>query len=255
MIQNPQLDGESFFWAGGPVGVLLSHGFSATTTEVRLLGYYLQSRGYTVSGPLLPGHGVTPEALNACTWPEWVAALEKAYQVLCERCQTVFVGGESMGGLLALQTALQHPEMAGVMVYAPAFRTASRLSGLAPFLAPFIPFFTPEPSEAPLSMVDERWKGYTVRPLRAMAQLLQLQKVVQRQMPALKVPLLVVQGRLDKTIDPLSSEHYYQVAGSNIKEFHWLDRSSHCLLLDCEWETAAELSLKFIEQRLKAMEK
>ena len=30
-LHNPQLEGEAFFWEGGPVGVLLSHGYSATT--------------------------------------------------------------------------------------------------------------------------------------------------------------------------------------------------------------------------------
>ena len=35
---NPHMDGSSFFFPGGPVGILLIHGFTATTVEVRALG-------------------------------------------------------------------------------------------------------------------------------------------------------------------------------------------------------------------------
>ena len=51
MIHNPHLEGEPFFWEAGPVGVLLIHGFTATTAEVRPLAKILQQDGYTVSGP------------------------------------------------------------------------------------------------------------------------------------------------------------------------------------------------------------
>jgi carboxylesterase len=56
MIQNPGLEGDSFFCEAGPFGILLIHGFTATTAEVRPLARRLLSVGYTISGPLLPGH-------------------------------------------------------------------------------------------------------------------------------------------------------------------------------------------------------
>lgn len=46
-----------FFLKGGPVGVLLIHGFTGSTTEASLVGNYLHERGLTVSAPLLPDHG------------------------------------------------------------------------------------------------------------------------------------------------------------------------------------------------------
>ena len=55
-LHNPDLAGETFYWESGKVGVLLVHGFTATTTEVRLLAQCLHAEGYTISAPLLPGH-------------------------------------------------------------------------------------------------------------------------------------------------------------------------------------------------------
>lgn len=99
-LQNPHLEGHTFTWEAGPVGVLLLHGFTATTSEVRPLARLLLEGGYTVSGPLLPGFGTTPEEANRVRWGNWVEAASLAYQELAGRCSTVFVGGESMGGLL-----------------------------------------------------------------------------------------------------------------------------------------------------------
>ena len=67
LIQNPHLDSSPFCFEGSSTGVLLLHGLTATPVEVRLIGQYLHERGYTVSGPLLPGHGATVEAINACS--------------------------------------------------------------------------------------------------------------------------------------------------------------------------------------------
>ena len=63
MILNPHLEGDSFFWEGGEVGILLIHGFTATTAEVRPLAEFLHKNGYTVAGPLLPGHYTKPDDL------------------------------------------------------------------------------------------------------------------------------------------------------------------------------------------------
>jgi alpha-beta hydrolase superfamily lysophospholipase len=113
-IHNPHLAGDTFFWPGSEVGVLLLHGLTATTAEVRLLAEKLHAAGYTISAPLLPGHGTHPDELNETTWHDWAWTAEKAYQYLATVCDQVFVGGESTGGALALYLAAQHKEIAGV---------------------------------------------------------------------------------------------------------------------------------------------
>src|SRR5512134_2031037 len=104
-IVNPHLEGDSFYWPGGPSGILLAHGFTATTAEVRPLARILLDQGYSVAGPLLPGHKTTLEEMNRCRWQDWAGAIETAYRQMAARCERVFVGGESMGGLLALYLA------------------------------------------------------------------------------------------------------------------------------------------------------
>jgi len=248
-LKNAHLEGDPFYWEGGPVGVLLSHGFTATSAEVRLLAGYLRERGYTVAGPLLPGHGTTVEEMNRCRWQDWVRGVEQTYQELARRCQKVVVGGESMGSLLALYLAAEHPEAAAVMAYAPAVHAANwPTRAFAYLMAPFVPYHLPSPG--PKSVVDERWKGYPVQPVRAATQLFRLQKEVRQRLPLIHQPVLVIQGRLDRSIFPDCPEIVMGKVSSEVKEVHWMEKSEHCVLLDQEWEQAAEITDKFLAQVL-----
>ena len=250
-IRNPQLEGDTFLWQGGPVGVLLIHGYTATTAEVRLLGRFLHERGYTVSGPLLPGHGTTPQEMNRCRWQDWTNAVEVAYQQIASGCKRVFIGGESMGGLLTLYAASEHPELAGALVYAPALMARPGRILMARVLSPFVSTMdkgrNPQDSEA-----DGRWQGYGVNPLRAAMQLGDLQRETRRRLPRICQPLLIVQGRLDTAIDLRSADRVYRESSSAVKELHWMEHSTHCVILDREWEQAAELTLRFMERALQA---
>jgi carboxylesterase len=106
---NDQLEGGSFYWEGNSVGLLLIHGFTATTAEVHLLADKFRSVGYSISAPLLPGHGTRLDDMNSVTWKDWTSCVEIEYQRLRKRCSTIIVGGESMGALLSLHLAGNHP--------------------------------------------------------------------------------------------------------------------------------------------------
>ncbi len=249
-LHNSHLEGTSFLWEGGPVGVLLSHGYTATTAEVRLLGRFLHERGYTVSGPLLPGHGTTPQDMNRCRWQMWTEAFEAAYRDLAARCEHVFVGGESMGGLLTLYLASHHPEIVGVMVYAAALMvpTSFAQTFLLPILAPLGVILQKSPS-AP-NAADARWQGYRQIPLRAAQQLFALQAATRARLSEIAQPILIVQGRLDTAVDASSPDVIYHGVRSTEKHLHWFEHSAHCALLDQEWEDVAALTLSFMEGKL-----
>lgn len=247
MIKNPHLEGDSFYWEAGPVGVLLSHGFTATTAEVRPLGRFLYEKGYSVAGPLLPGHKTRPEDLNRVRWQDWAAAFEGMYRRLSERCETIFVGGESTGALLALRFASQHAEVLGVLAYAPALRLNLRTFDIVRLylLSPFLSSIPKPPSDD-----DNPWQGYTVSPLKGALQLLRLQREVQRRLPDVHQPLLIVQGRLDPTVHPTVPESISQAVKSKVKEIHWMEKSGHVVIIDQEWQAVAEITQQFIQRVL-----
>ena len=249
IFRNPQLDGSAFSWEAGPIGVLLCHGFTATTTEVRLLANALYAQGYTISAPLLPGHNTTPKDCNRYTWQDWYAAFEQACLQLSAKCQGVVVGGESTGALLALYHAAHHHDDLAILCYAPALRLTT--SPIKVFLFSLLkPFITSIPK--PPSTDDNPWKGYKVNPLKAASQLLRLQKVVPPLLPQIQQPILILQGKLDPTVHPLASQTINDRVSSAVKQLHWLENSTHCVILDKERAEAARLTIEFLEQVLKS---
>ena len=89
-------------------GVLVVHGFTGTPDSVRPLVHKLHETGFTVSAPLLPGHGTSPEDLKTKTAKDWFGHVEKSFFELKEKVDTVFVAGLSMGALLTLKLAALH---------------------------------------------------------------------------------------------------------------------------------------------------
>lgn len=247
LLYNAHLEGDSFFWPNGPIGVLLAHGYTATTAEVRLLARRLHERDYTVAGPLLPGHGHAPAAMNRCRWQDWVGAMEEMYQRLAGHCRHIFVGGESMGAMAALYLVSTHPEVAGILTYAPAMRVSRLITLRAQLVAPFVPFV---PKRRTLKW-NEHWQGYTVNPVRGFLQMVQLQRAVRGRLPAIRQPLLLIQGRLDTTIDLQGASLVYQEIGSVVKELHWLEHTGHLVILEHELDQVVALTLRFMEKCLQ----
>jgi carboxylesterase len=251
MIYNPHLEGDPFYWEGSPSGILLIHGLTATTAEVRPLGHYLHNLGYTVCGPLLPGHYTSPEDLNRVHWRDWVSEVESAFQRLSQNCEQVVLGGESTGALLALYLAAQHPKSQALLLYAPALRLNTRpidrlrLRLMAPFVS-YIP--KPNMDGNPL------WQGYPVNPLKGVSQLLALQDQVRPLLSRIHQPALIVQGRLDRTVHPGVPDELDHDLGSTVKEIHWMEHSAHCVILDNERAATFDMTRAFIEKTLSQQE-
>lgn len=255
VFENPQLDGSSFILQPPPsdkatnIAILLFHGFTSTTIEVRPLAEYLQESGYTVMAPLLPGHGTKPEDMLAVRCEDWLDTAESAYHALEKEYSKIVVGGESMGALLALHLAAQHPNISGVVVFAPAIHVSGQWR--APLLAPFIKFRPkyylptdvkqPEPNTLP-------WQGYNVLPIPAAAQFYGLQKLVRHELVSINQPALIFQGKLDGTIDPQGAQTVLEALSSQEKQLIWLENSGHTLLLGSEHAAVYQQTLRFIQQ-------
>jgi carboxylesterase len=242
-LRNPQLEGDDFFWKGSPTGILLIHGFTATTAEVRPAAKKLHEAGYTVAGPLLPGHGTTPENLNHATWQMWMEKVKRSYEDLIRECEQVFVIAESMGTLLALELAVQHPEIKGLCLFAPAIKVPNLW--ISRLLLPFVDTLNKNAKDDGLP-----WQGYDVYPVHAMVEMLKLQKRVRKDLKKVTQPTLVFTGEYDHSISSDAAEIVMKGLGSNYKEHIHMSDSPHCILLDIELDKAVEEIDAFIRRNL-----
>jgi esterase/lipase len=61
-------------------------------------------------------------------------------------------------------------------------------------------------------------------------------------------PILIMQGRLDSTVDPTGAETIHCEVRSAVREIHWLPSSQHCVIIDRERELVNQLTLDFIRR-------
>jgi carboxylesterase len=256
MTTTPSLRPDPFFLPGGPNGALLIHGFTGSPPEMRLVGDYLNLRGFTVSAPLLPGHGTRPADLNTVRWQDWAEATEAALAQLAARCQGVCVAGLSLGALLALRLAAQHPEIAAVAAYSPALRASDWRVYFSPLMKRLMPL-TRKRMSSDLRTKDAfaRLWSYDWNPTGGVHEVLRLQTETRRILPGLRPPLLVIYSTADRTIHPTAPHDTYRLAGSATKELITLHASGHGITVDGEWETVAESTYRFFMSQLSGAAK
>jgi len=242
VFKNPHLDGRSLFFKGNEIGVLLIHGFTATTVEVRQLGEYLFKKGLTVSAPLLPGHGTSPEDLNICKHQDWIDCVEQAYLELNKKCQKIIVGGESMGAVLSLLLASKYKNIKALLLYSPAIKVG-KLEYSIPlkFLFPVI--------DKGNYNEEMPWQGYTVYPLKAAHEFFKLQRIVLSDLFKVFQPVILFQGKYDQTIGQDCGTIIINTIQSADKEIVWMNHSGHVMLLDREFELIAERTFQFLQKQ------
>lgn len=254
MPQPSHLNTQPFFFEGGSTGILLIHGFTGAPTETRPMGEYLAARGITALGVRLPGHGTTPQELAQTRRQEWTAACETGLQELRSHCDTLFVGGLSLGSLLTLWLGAQHSDLAGLILLAPAVKVRDWRIYLTPIAKHFIDFFPAEQTgNNDLGSPDALnyvW-CYDATPVAAAAEVLALQRQARRLLPRITQPVLIMQGRHDGALAPDAAQVAYDRIGSGDKTLIWLENSGHNVLIDGERARVWEECYGWIRGRAK----
>jgi len=240
------LDLNPFFFPGGPVGCLLVHGFSGSPPEMRPMGEFLAGKGLTVLGVRLAGHGTTPEDMARTTWRDWVASAEEGLQKLQGRCQKVFAAGLSMGGLIVLHLAARHPLDGVIAMATPAYIADWRFRFM-PLAQYFVRWVTPKvESDLTDPEAQKRIFSYDVLPTRCLVSLGELIRLVKRELPRVRAPVLLMQGRRDRHIPQESAQILFEALGTQDKEIVWWPNSGHCITVDSEREAVWARAYEFI---------
>ena len=265
----------SIFEPGGPAGVLLAHGITGAPAEMKPLVRRLASAGFTVSCPALAGHCSTLRELKRTRWTDWYASLQSALPLLRERCSTVFVGGLSMGALLALKLAADHPQsvhgvatLSATFFYdgwnVPQFRQRYLLP-----LALYTPLrlFYSWHEPAPYGIKDERIRniiaalyagdaaqmpekyGYSEFPAVTIRETFRLIKAAKRDLGRVAAPLLIVHATEDD-MATLENARFLasRVASADVQTF-FVDDTYHVLTLDRRKHDVADRVTEFFLDR------
>jgi len=243
---------QPFGFDRGPIGCVLLHGFTAAPKEMRPLGEYLAEGGFTVRGVLLAGHGTCPEDLARTTQRDWVASAEAAIAELRGRCRQVWAIGLSLGGLISLHLAANQ-RVDGVIALAPPILTPNRLVPLARFIAPFKPYFVKGLANLhdPVALAEHA--DYTHFPTRAVAQMYTLIRQVQRELPRITVPLLLIHARHDEVVALDGADYIWSRVSATQKERVLLGRGGHIITEDYDKDMAFEQIGSFLARYSRSL--
>lgn len=237
--------------AGGPVGVLLSHGFTGCPQSIRGWAEHLHAAGLTVRAPLLPGHGTRWQDMNATTWDDWYGAVEQAFDDLRARCDQVFVMGLSMGGTLVLRLAEQRTtQVAGVVVVNASLATERKDAKLLPVLKYLIPAMPGIASDIKAAGATEL--AYPRLPLKAAHSLQQAWPVVRADLPRITAPVLAYRSRIDHVVEEVSGRALLAGLAAGTVEERILEDSYHVATLDNDAPTIFAGSLDFVRSHTPA---
>ncbi|MFJ3787237.1 alpha/beta hydrolase [Kitasatospora sp. NPDC090091] len=228
----PLLPGaEPYRHRGGPVGVLFCHGFTGSPQSLRPWAEELAAAGFTVSVPLLPGHGTRWQDMQVTRWEDWYAEVERELLALSAECEQVFVCALSMGSALALRLAALHgPAVSGLVLVNPSVRSDNPASVLLPVLRHLVPSLAGVAND--IARPDAVEVGYDRTPLHAAWSLARLWKEVQGRLPQVTQPVLLFHSPQDHVVSAANSELVLaRISSTDVTE-RLCQRSYHVATLD-----------------------
>lgn len=236
---------EPFFFEAGPRAVLLLHGFTGNSADVRMLGRFLEKKGYTTLAPHYKGHGVPPEELihtNPQQW--WQSVLEGYQQLQNAGYKEIAVAGLSLGGVFSLKLGYSYPVKGIITMCAPMTMRSTDVmfEGVIQYAKKFNQSFAKSKEETEASLDYIKKTG-----MPSLKELSKLVYEVREHVDEIYAPLFVVQGRKDKVIDIKSAEYIYEQAESNEKYIKWYEESGHVITLDHERKQLHEDIYTFLE--------
>jgi carboxylesterase len=255
----------SFTLRGGRTGFLLVHGLAGTPIELKFLAKGLAREGFTVHCCQLAGHCGSEDDLKATRWPDWYANVAAAFDRLRGQCDSVIVGGLSMGAVLALHLAAQRPrEIDGLALYAPTFwydgwaipwyRFLLKLGIHTPFGRNYRfverdPYGIKDPYirsviAGAIMSGDSAEAGLYATPSCAVRELWRLVDVVTPELSSIDVPALVVQAREDDISSIANAVHLQRRLGGLVDTLV-LDDSYHMVTIDRQRDLVIERTVAF----------
>ncbi|HET8539545.1 MAG TPA: alpha/beta fold hydrolase [Anaeromyxobacter sp.] len=242
--------GKEFELRGGPDAVLLLHGLTGSTFELVPVARALHAAGMRCLAPVMAGHDGAVKELAGVPWAEWVGKARRDLARL-DGARRTFVVGCSMGALVACALAHDQPaRVDGLVLLAPALRLQPQgllgaLLGRAPPLAGVV---VPKRVGSDVSdpVMRKRNPGMDGIPFGAVTQLEAFGRHVDRQLPGVAAPALVIQGARDHTVSVAGARRLARRIGSGPAELLLLPRSWHLVGIDVERDRCAGAAVRFL---------
>ncbi|SCU10030.1 lipase [Staphylococcus xylosus] len=234
---------EPFFFEEGNRAVLLLHGFTGNSSDVRQLGRFLQKKGYTSYAPQYEGHAAPPEEILKSSPFVWFKDALDGYDFLVDKgYDEIVVAGLSLGGCYALKLSLNRDVKGIVTMCSPMYikTEGAMFEGVLEYARNFKKYEGKD--EATIKKEMDNFKPTdTLKELQGQIQ------DVREHIDEVMDPLLVIQAEQDQMINTDSANIIYNESESDDKDIKWYANSGHVITIDKEKELVFEDVYNFLE--------
>lgn len=241
---------------GNRTGVLLVHGFTGTPKEMRWMGDYLNEQGYTCLGIRLSGHGTKPDDMIRSRWTDWENSVEDGYHLLSGITDRIFIVGISMGGVLSLLMSTKL-DVAGVVAMSTPFSLPRDPRNYPVWFIKIASRFqksVPKVHENPGATWHDKdaFQGhisYPQNPVRSIAEMKALLYEMQKSLPEVRKPVLLIHSQEDHYVLPKNMEEIYAgLVNASDKTKVYVTGSGHVVTRDAARHQVFELTREFIQR-------
>lgn len=246
--------------------VLLFHGLTGSTFEMKKYAQHLHANGYDVFAYCLPGHGEDTCNIRCVSYDDWIEFAQEKFLFLKKKYKKVFLGGLCLGAVLALVLAQKHKlEVAGVI----SLSTTLFLDGWTMpwynFMMPLglntlIRYYYTFPEREPYGIKNIKKRRSIQKimgkntiamdnyPLSCVYELLKLSKLARKNMKEVISPILIMHSKDDDLTSVKSAKFVYNNINSAKKELFILNDSYHLMLYDNDKDFVFDKSVEFLNQ-------
>lgn len=240
------------------VGIVICHGYKSSPKQVEALSKHLANLGFCIYAVRLKGHGTSPINIKDVSWKDWYNSIQKGYSAISNLCDKVIFIGFSTGGLLSLLSSSRknNPKLFATV----SINSALRLRDIRSKVVPGINIWNDlldkfNIKSARFEYIDDIPENpeinYSRNYLNGVEELGKLMKICEKNLKNVLIPTLIIQGKNDNIVNPISAKIIYEKINSTNKSLKEMDFSNHSIITNARKEDVfKEIELFFKELKL-----
>lgn len=225
------------------IGCLIIHGYTGGPYEIEPLRVYLEEQtDWVISVPVLEGHGKQLN-LKEADYEVWLADAQKALDVLKETCDTIYVIGFSMGGMIAAYLAANN--VIDKLVLLSTARKYVSFKYMSYYIAEMIgDGFKGKLKENDLYTHYKSKAGEV--PFKANIEFMKLVNYTKPYLQEITSPVFIAQGHKDEMVPFTSAYSLEEEIASEEKEIVFFEEADHLICLGQSGVVLNQMILQFL---------